>query len=204
MHSVLRGKLPRFVVLFTLMAVLVVSLTACGGSKVKSVSLTCDNGAEVNISIDTTGKYKISVDKNVAYFSTVGEALGELLTADTANQLLSEHFGDATYSEMTINGGSAFGYEVAGQVVHIIPVDEFTYLCLKGVDNEAVYAVESLMTIEVVKQGSASVDDFARQVSQYGVGDVDVPDTNSSVDANASSPVEDSGEDSTEDTTTNP
>lgn len=209
MYSGFRTKLPRLLVLMVIMVGMVVSLTACGGGgKVKRISLTCSNGAEVNISMDTTGNYQIGVEDNVAKFNTGEAASGELITSDEANQLLGEHFGDGTYSEMTINGGSAFGYEVSGTVVHVIPVDEFTYLCVKGESNNAVYTVETVMTIESVKAGAASVDDFAQQVSQYGVGDVDIdvdaPDTNSSSNVDETSSVDNTGEASTESTTSNP
>ena len=173
MQSMFRKNVPRMILVFCMMLCLVASLTGCGGDqKTKSVSLTCDNGAEVVLYVNTAGGFDVGVNDNKVMIEAEGAVVGYLITKEESNQILSGHFGDGTYSEMTINGGTAFGYESTDDgVVHIIPVDDYTYLRLTSSRNESLYTAETIMTIESVKKGSESMNDFARSVSQYGVSE---------------------------------
>lgn len=161
----------HLMILAMVTGLLALMLTGCGDS-LKSVELSHDNGAQVKLIVDTINGTKVSASgASLTVKMASGNIAGELIDVSDANQLIAQHYDDGTYSEMTINGGTGFGYGTEQQTVHVIFVDNNTYLKLTADEDDALFDLEQCMTIESVAEGSGS--DFGSQVQQHGAGSED-------------------------------
>ena len=155
---------------FALLAPLAL-LAACGGG-VKTVSLSGGNGAKIELSMDTIGGTKLSVgDDGLTVKLPMGTVKGYLITSGEADRLISRHYNDGTFAEMTINGGTGFGFDVEDGCAHVVPVDGATYLYLESDSSDCIFELESMMTISSMDEGSDADGSFSDNVSKFGSGE---------------------------------
>lgn len=161
--------MKKGILCFTCMAMLI--LSACGFSST-SAELKGDNGACVQIDVDKVSGAKIEdTDTGATITLSSGSDVDmKLISSSDADALMVENYDNGTFAEMSANDGTGFVYDSEGVYVHVIPMDDVTYLYMSSEDETAIFDVESTIRYTIVSNGLAE-NDFADQVKENGVSD---------------------------------
>lgn len=163
------GSTKKRLAVLSVSAVLVFTLSACGGSSTTG-ELTSADGASVSVSVDKASKASIQTTEEglVVTLSGGEEIEARLINSAEADDLIRQNYDNGSFAEMSVGDGIGFGYDTAdATAVHVLPVDATTYLYLSAEDADSIFDLESMMTFTSTAGASGS---FADQVSKYGAG----------------------------------
>jgi hypothetical protein len=157
-----QGRVVKSCVLILMLMISILCLSSCSGKT--DVKLTHANGAEVQFSAENVD---LSAKENVLFIKHEGDsAIGQLVDVPFVNESVGQFSRDSSYNTFTANNGTGIGYGIEGTYEHLIPLDDNTYLRLQSSSEDALFNLESLLKIDVLKHGAAAVDDFSSHFSE--------------------------------------
>ena len=157
-----QSRVVKSCALILMLIISVLCLSSCSGKT--DVKLTHTNGAEVQLSAENVD---LSEKENLLFIKREGDSvIGQLVDVPFVNESVGRFSQDSSYNTFTVNNGTGIGYTIEGTYEHLVPLDDNTYLRLQSSSEDALFNMESLLKIDVLKHGAAAMDDFSSHFSE--------------------------------------